>query len=120
MTAKLLSAWGYQGDAMALPVVDVETATVYYVEKMGFTIVDRGDEPVRHVVLERDGIRMAINENGGDPSQDGCAFRTDNLAALRVEFESDGLEKLGEVKNETHDDGTYKVFFVVAPDGLCF
>lgn len=120
MTAKLLSAWGYQGDAMALPVADVETATPYYVENMGFSIGERGDEPVRHVVLERDGIRMAINENGGDPTQDGCAFRTDDVEALWAEFNANGLTKLGEIKEETHDDGKYQAFFVVAPDGLCF
>ncbi len=119
-TAKLLSAWGYQGDAMALPVADVDVSAAYYVEKMGFEAVERSDNPVNRVVLERDGIRMAINENGGDPEQDGCAFRTDDVQALHAEFAANGLEKLGDFKEETHDDGKYKVFFVVAPDGLCF
>lgn len=105
---------------MALPVADVDVSAAYYVGKMGFEAIARGDEPVRGVVLERDGIRMAINENGGEPEQDGCAFRTDDVEMLHAEFAANGLEKLGDLKEEIHDDGEYKVFFVVAPDGLCF
>ncbi|MGH9946195.1 MAG: VOC family protein [Pyrinomonadaceae bacterium] len=121
MTAKLISAWGYQGDAMNLPVADVVVSAEYYVEKMGFAVVEKNDEPVMRVVLERDGIQMALTENGGDPTQDGCAFHTDNVVELRQEFIGNGLEKIGEIKSETHDDGSnFKVFFVVAPDGLCY
>jgi lactoylglutathione lyase len=57
--AKLLSAYGYQGDAMNLPVADVDAALPFYVEKMGFTVVDRSDEPVKKNVLERDSVQFA-------------------------------------------------------------
>jgi len=120
MTAKLLTAWGYQGDAMNLPVADVDAAVPYYERMMAFKVVERVDEPHRRAVLERDDVRMALNENGGDPSQDGVAFSVDGVEALRAEFESSGLSGLGKLQNETRDDGDYKVFFVVAPDGLCF
>src|ERR1035437_4352039 len=121
MKAKLLSAWGYQGDAMNLPVADVETAVPYYVEKMGFEVVERRDERYGRVVIERDGIRMALAENGGDPTQDGCAFEVDDVGALHSEFATNDLNKLGGLEEETRDDGLkYKVFFVIAPDRLCF
>ena len=121
MTAKLLSASGYQGDAMNLPVTDVDSAELFYVEKMGFTVVERSDDPIKRAVLERDGVKMALAENGGDSEQDGCAFPTDDVVALRDEFVGNGLAGIGTINDETGDDGSkYKVFFVVAPDGLCY
>ena len=121
MKARLLSAFGYQGDAMNLPVADVDAALPYYVDKMGFEIVERTDEPHKTAVLERDGILIGLGENGGDPEQDGCAFHTDDILALRDEFMGVGLEKIGETKEEVRKDGSrFKVFFVVAPDGLCY
>ncbi|MEP7075879.1 MAG: VOC family protein [Acidobacteriota bacterium] len=128
MTAKLLSAFGYQGDAMNLPVADVGSSSAFYVEKMGFTIVEQDSGPgeppyedaIKRVVLERDGIRMALAENGGDPEQDGVAFHTDNVEELRDEFIANGLTNIGAIGDETRDNGKFKVFFVVAPDGLCY
>jgi lactoylglutathione lyase len=129
MTAKLLSACGYQGDAMNLPVADVDAAAAYYVEKMGFRVVEQDTAPseppqseaVKRIVLDRDSVRIGLAENGGDPNQDGCAFHTDDVQALHEEFAQAGLERLGEFKDETRDDGSrFRVFFVVAPDGLCF
>lgn len=120
MKAKLLSAWGYQGDAMNLPVADAENVAAFYVEKMGFDIVELREDPHKAIVLERDGIRMALTENGGDPEQDGCAFRTDNVEALRNEFISNGLANIGVIDEEAHENEKFRVFFVVAPDGLCF
>jgi lactoylglutathione lyase len=129
MTAKLLSAWGYQGDAMNLPVADVDAAAPYYVSKMGFEVVEQdsgpgeppGEDVVKRVVLERDGVRIGLAENGGDPEQDGCAFGTNDVESLHAEFASRALEKLGELKDEVRKDGSrFTAFFVVAPDGLCF
>lgn len=119
--ATLLSAYGYQGDAMNLPVADVEAALPFYLEMMGFSVIERTDTPVKRAVLERDGVQFAITENGGDPTQDGCAFHTDDVHSLRDEFIAHGLTGLGTIKAETRDDGTaFNVFYVVAPDGLCY
>ena len=82
MPAKLLSAFGYQGDEMNLPVKDIDASVPYYVEKMGFEVVEQdmapGEPPpskaVRRVVLERDGIRIALAENGGDQTRTGARF----------------------------------------------
>ena len=128
MNAKLLSAYGYQGDPMNLPVADVDAAAPYYVEKMGFAVVEQDSGPgeplnedaIKRVVLERDDIRIALAENGGDPEQDGVAFHTDDIDRLRDEFIANGLTKIGAIDDETRDNGKFRVFFVVAPDGLCY
>lgn len=118
--AKLLSAHGYQGDARNLPVADVGSAVPFYLKKMGFHVVEKIDQPVKMAVLERDGVQFAIAENGGDPGQDGCAFYTDDIGALRGEFIANGYQP-GNIKLETRADGSkFDAFFAIAPDGLCF
>lgn len=119
--AILLSAYGYQGDAMNLPVADVEAALPFYLEKMGFSVVECIDTPVKKAVFERDGVQFAISENGGDPEQDGCAFHTDDVQTLRDEFIANGLGGPGTIDTETGPDGSkFNVFYVVAPDRLCY
>ena len=121
MKAKLLAAFGYQGDPLNLPVADADGSAAFYVGTMGFAEVERESEPVKRLVLERDGVRMGLEENGGDPEQDGCAFHTDDVAALREEFAASGAGKIGDIKSETRPDGSkFDAFFVIAPDGLCF
>jgi lactoylglutathione lyase len=120
----LKHAWGYKGDAMNLPVGDVDTATPYYEEVMRFTVSARTDGPPRSVTLERDKVRMRLAENGGDPTQDGCAFEVENVEALFSEFKANGwyppIKDDGDFDIETRETGSWKVFFVVAPDGLCY
>src|SRR5688572_2905801 len=89
--AELRRAWGYQGDAMNLPVADVEAAIPYYETVMEFRVVSRGDSPYRSVLLQRDSVQIGLAENAGDPSQDGCAFEVDDVAALFEEFKANGL-----------------------------
>jgi catechol 2,3-dioxygenase-like lactoylglutathione lyase family enzyme len=114
-------AFGYQGNAMALPVPDVDAAIPFYERVLGFRVVSRSDRPCRSAVLARDDVQMAIAENSADPTQDGCAFHVRNLEALYTEFEANGLRKTGPVfDTERHDDANWRVFYVVAPDGLCF
>ena len=72
---QLETAWGYQGNALALPVADVDKAVPFYERIMGFAVVSRTDAPHRSVVLSRNGIQIGMAENGGDPTQDGCAFQ---------------------------------------------
>ena len=121
MTATFKNAWGYQGDAMSLPVANIDASIPFYTDIMGFEVVSRDDAESRSVVLGRAEIEMALVENGGDPEQDGCAFQVDNVEAVFDEFKSNGLANLSACELEKRDDGsTWKVFFVVAPDGLCF
>ena len=120
MKATLQKVFGYQGDNMNLPVEDVAAALPFYETYLGFRVVSRSDSPCNSAVLARDEVQMALAENGGDSSQDGCAFHVKGIEALREEFKAKGLTSLSEFRTEERDGVGWKVFFVVAPDGLCY
>ena len=132
MKAIFKNAWPYQDDVMALPVRDVDAAAPFYESMMGFRIVERFDEPHRRVVLKRDGLQIALNENGGDPTQDGVAFEVDDVETAHAEFTANGLAPAGdgprdpngtisaEIGTETQSGTEWRVFYIVAPDGLCY
>ena len=120
MTATLETAWGYQGDNMNLPVADVDAAVPFYENMLGFRVVSRSETPHKSAVLARDGIQIGLAENGGDPTQDGCAFRVKDVDALFSEFKTNGLDKLSQPDVERNDGRASRVFYVVAPDGLCY
>jgi catechol 2,3-dioxygenase-like lactoylglutathione lyase family enzyme len=121
MKAVFKTAWPYADDAMNLPVENVEAAIPFYERIMGFQLVTRNDSPWKSAVLARDGIQIGLAENGGDPTQEGCFFEVDNAEAAFAELKSNGLEK-GDAgfRIDQHGDTSFKVFFVVAPDGLCY
>lgn len=121
MKAVFKSTWPYQGDAMNLPVENVESAIPFYESVMGFNVESRNDSPNKSVVLGRDDIQIGLAENGGDPTQDGCFFEVDNAEAAFAELQANGLQKeSADFRIDTYGDKTFKVFFVVAPDGLCY
>lgn len=120
MSGTLDKAYGYKGDAMNLPVANVEAALPFYQTVLGFAVVSRSGTPHNAAVLARDRIQMQLVENGGDSSQDGCAFHVTNLESLCAEFKANGLETLSEFSTERRSDLDWKVFYVVAPDGLCY
>ena len=121
MKAMLEKAWGYQGDNMNLPVKDLASALPFYETVLGFRVVSRSDTLRRGAVLARDQIQIGLAENGGDPTQDGCAFHVKELESLFAEFQANGLQKqLSGFDIEQRADGAWKVFYVVAPDGLCY
>src|SRR4051794_40494055 len=99
----LEKAFGYQGDHMNLPVADVAIAVPFYETVLGFRVIDRTDELPRSATLARDQVQMRLAENGGDSSQDGCAFHVTNLEALFAEFKANGLQKeLSTFDTESH------------------
>ena len=113
------AAYPFQDDVLALPVEDIDRAAEWYGEKFGLREVDRHEDPVPTVILERDGARIGFAVNGGDASQDGAAILVDDIAQARGELEAKGVS-VGNWRVDERDDGKYQVFFVVAPDGLCF
>jgi lactoylglutathione lyase len=121
MKASLEKAWGYQGDHRNLPVLNLAAALPFYEAVLGFRVLSRSDCPHSSAVLARDQVEIGLAENGGDPTQDGCAFHVVGLAALFAEFKANGLQKeLSDFSTEIHDGAAWKVFYVVAPDGLCY
>ena len=121
MKATLEKAWGYQGDNMNLPVRDLAAALPFYETVLGFRVLSRSVTPHNSAVLAREHVEIGLAENGGDPTQDGCAFHVKGLAELFAEFKANGLQKeLSDFDIEQHDGVAWKVFYVVAPDGLCY
>ena len=121
MKATLEKAWGYQGDCMNLPVQELAAALPFYETVLGFRVLSRSDTPYHSAVLARDQVQIRLAENGGDSTQDGCAFHVKDLEALFAEFKANGLQKeLSKLDIEQRDGVAWKVFYVVAPDGLCY
>lgn len=121
MKAVLENAWGYQGNNMNLPVGNLDAAIPFYESIMGFRVLSRSESPCRSAILGRDAIQIGLAENGGDPTQDGCAFEVDSVESAFAEFKANGLNKeLSNFDVEQHDGRNWKVFYVVAPDGLCY
>ena len=121
MTGSLDRAFGYQGDPMHLPVASVTAAVPFYERVLGFRVIARSETPHPTAVLARDAVQIGLTENGGDPTQDGCAFHVTGVQALFDEFQRNGLGKpQTEIGTENRYGAAWKVFFVVAPDGLWF
>ena len=121
MNGTLEKAFGYQDDKMNLPVQDLSAALPFYESVLGFKVVSRTDTPHKAAVLARDEVQIGLAENGGDSTQDGCAFHVKDVEALFAEFKRNGLQKeLSTFDTEQHGGGAWKVFYVVAPDGLCY
>lgn len=121
MKAQFKRAVPYADDEMNLPVEDVVAAIPYYETTMGFKLESRSDSPYKSAVLARDDVRIGLAENGGDPTQEGCFFEVDDIAAAFDELKANGLNKADpDYRIDKHGDRSYKVFFVIAPDGLCY
>ena len=121
MSAVFKTAYPYAADKMNLPVENVDAAIPFYETVMGFRVVSRNDSPHKSACLARDEIQIGLAENGGDPTQEGCFFEVDSADAAFAELKSNGLEKEeAGFRIDQHGDTSYKVFFVVAPDGLCY
>jgi catechol 2,3-dioxygenase-like lactoylglutathione lyase family enzyme len=116
---KFKKAFPYQKDVLALPVTDLDAVSKWYGEHFGMSEVERLHQPVPTVILERDGVRLGFAVNGGDPAQDGAAVLVSNIRGLRDELQAKGA-KIGNWRVDERDGQKYQVFFVVAPDGLCY
>jgi catechol 2,3-dioxygenase-like lactoylglutathione lyase family enzyme len=121
MSAVFKTASPYAEDEMNLPVENIDMAIPFYESVMGFRVVARHDTPHKSAVLTRDDIQIGLAENGGDPTQEGCFFEVDDAAAAFVELKSNGLnQEEANFRIDRYGDQSFKVFFVVAPDGLCY
>lgn len=117
---KLLeAAHPFQDDVLALPVEDLDATAQWYADAFGLTEVERHEDPVPTVILERDCVQIGFAINGGDAGMDGAAILVTDIKAARAELRKNGIK----VKNwriDERDGKKFRVFFVVAPDGLCY
>lgn len=115
------NAWPYQQDKMNLPVANLDEAIWFYETIMGFERVAVSDTPHRSAVLSRNEIEIGLAENGGDPTQDGCFFEVNSLQEAFDELKTNGLDKeKPDFSFQKHGTTLWKVFFIIAPDGLCY
>jgi catechol 2,3-dioxygenase-like lactoylglutathione lyase family enzyme len=117
--ARFDKAYPFQKDILALPVTDLDATSQWYGDHFGMTEVERLDRPAPTVILERDGARIGFAINGGDASQDGAAILVSDIRGLRDELEANGA-KISNWRVDERDGRKYQVFFVAAPDGLCY
>ena len=111
----------YQEDEMNLPVENVEEAIPFYETVMGFETISKSDKPCKLAVLARDSIQIGLAENGGDPTQDGCFFEVNDVEATFNELKANGLERDdAEYRDDTYGENSFRVFFIIAPDKLCY
>jgi len=113
-----LAAFPFADDVLALPVTDLDEAAEYYGRTFGLTEVERTHDP-ETMIMERDGVRIGFAINGGDPEQEGAAVLVSDIERAREECVAAGVD----VKNwriDERDGKQFKVFFVVAPDRLCY
>ena len=113
------AAFPYADDILALPVEDIERAAAWYCDMFGMSEVERRDGPTPSVVLERDGVKIGFAVNGGDPGNEGAAIRVRDIHRAKQELEAKGI-RIGNWRVDEQDGQKLQVFFVIAPDGLCY
>ncbi len=111
----------YMQDALNLPVENLEEAIPFYETIMGFQVVSQQDAPCKSAILARDDIQIGLAENGGDPTQEGCFFEVDDVEVAFNELKNNGLENDDpNYRIDQHGDKSFRIFFVIAPDELCY
>ncbi len=113
------AAYPFQDDVLALPVEDLDATAKWYADAFGLEEVERLEEPAPTVILERDGVRIGFAVNGGDASMDGAAILVTDIKRARAELKAKGV-KIANWRIDKRDGKKFLVFFVVAPDGLCY
>jgi catechol 2,3-dioxygenase-like lactoylglutathione lyase family enzyme len=113
------AAYPYQGDILALPVTDLDAAAEWYSTGFGMREVTRRSDPLPTVILERDGTRIGFCVSGADASQNGAAILVSGVENIRSELEGNGV-RIANWRIDERDGQKLQVFFVVAPDGLCY
>ena len=113
------AAFPFADDVLALPVEDIDRAVDWYAARFGLVEVERRTVPCPTVLMEREGVRIGFAVNGGDPSQEGAAILVTDIHRARDELRANGV-KTANWREDERDGRKYQVFFVVAPDGLCY
>ena len=113
------AAYPFADDVMRLPVEDIDRTVSWYKNAFDLTEVERRNTPVPTVILERDGVQLGFAINGGDAENDGAAILVTDIHRARDEIEGRGIET-GNWRIDERDGQKLQVFFVVAPDGLCY
>lgn len=113
------AAYPFLEDVTTLPVKDLDAAVDWYGNAFGLSEVERTSDPIPQVIMSRDDAKIGFAITGEDPTQDGAAILVREIQQVRAELESKGVETANWRVDE-RDGQQLQVFFVVAPDGLCY
>lgn len=113
------AAFPYGDDILGLPVKDLDQTAAWYAKHLGLQEVERRELPHPTVILQRDGVQIGFAINGGDPESEGAAILVNDIHGVRADLESRGAA-IGNWRIDQRDGKNLQVFFVVAPDGLCY
>ena len=113
------AAFPFADDVLNLPVEDIDQTVSWYKNAFNLTEVERRETPVPTVILQRDGVQIGFAINGGDADNDGAAILVTDIHRARDEIESRGIE-IGNWRIDERDGEKLQVFFVIAPDRLCY
>ena len=113
------AAFPYGDDILALPVEDLNQAAAWYSESFGFLEVERRDTPHPTIIMEREGVQIGFAINGLDPENEGAAILVTDIHQVKQEMESRGVS-IANWRIDEREGRKFQVFFVAAPDGLCF
>lgn len=109
-------AYPIGGDVMGIPVKEIPPAVGYYVNVLGFSVLERTDKTAK---LQRDEATIGLSVNGEDPEQASVYFEVSNVEALHAELEAKGIAP-SPLRTDLHDGETYRVCFAKEPYGVCF
>ena len=113
------AAYPFLEDVMTLPVKDLDEAVAWYSHAFGLSEIERTSDPVPQVIMSRDNAKIGFVVDGKDSTQDGVAILVQGIKQAREELESKGVE-IANWRVDERDGQQLQVFFVVAPDGLCY
>ena len=100
----------------ALPVKEINSAIDFYTQVLGFTLVTQAEGKA---TLKRDEAVIGLAVNGEDPEQASCYFAVSDVARLCDEIAARGIET-SEMRVDTYEGKSYRVFFAKEPYGVCF
>ena len=75
--------------APELPAADLDTAVIYYEQKLGFQVAMR---MAQYAIVERDGIALHLFADAGEHSTVGVHIFTPDLEELFAELRASGAE----------------------------
>ena len=108
-----------ESDPNDLPVRNLAAAVSYYEQQLGFTVVSKEDAPHRAATIRRDAVVLRLAENGGEPEQASCYVAVRDVEGLHQELAAQRLD-VSAIRLDQYGGQTYRVFFLRAPDGLCY
>ena len=113
------AAYPFLDDVTTLPVKNLDETSAWYANAFGLTEVERSSDPIPQVIMARDDAKIGFAITGEDPTQDGAAILVRDINVVREELENNGVE-IANWRVDERDGQQLQVFFVVAPDGLCY